>query len=139
MSYDGGLSVKVANSELLKIMKAHLKNGTFEGSKAIEEMIGKRYKRMTLAVDYEYLEVSYVSDCPRNLQGVLDLLIALLTFYAEGDVSDEHAFEDFVEELQSKRDSIDANYRFVEWLYIHANGSEETYRFEDGTEQYELS
>ena len=78
MSYDGGLSIKVVNSELLKILKDHLKKGTFDGSDAIPEWIGTKHKRMTTAIDYEYWDCAYIDVCPRNLQGVLDAVIALL-------------------------------------------------------------
>ena len=87
MSYDGGLSIKVVNSELLKMLKDHLKRGTFNGSRAIPEWIGTKHKRMTLAVDYEYWDCAYIDVCPRNLTQVLDAVISLFDEYAD-DISD---------------------------------------------------
>lgn len=136
MSYDGGLSIKVVNSELLKILKDHLKKGTFDGSDAIPEWIGTKHKRMTTAIDYEYWDCAYIDVCPRNLQGVLDAVIALLDEYAD-DISDRNAYKLFKEELESHADKINSNYKYVEWIYANGDDTEETFRFENGIESYE--
>lgn len=136
MSYDGGLSIKVVNSELLKILKDHLKKGTFDGSDAIPEWIGTKHKRMTIAIDYEYWDCAYIDVCPRNLQGVLDAVIALLDEYAD-DISDRNAYKLFKEELESHADKINSNYKYVEWIYANGDDTEETFRFENDIESYE--
>ena len=63
MSYDGGLSIKVVNSELLKILKDHLKKGTFDGVDPIPHWIGTKHKRMTTAIDYEYCRSLFLHLC----------------------------------------------------------------------------
>lgn len=136
MSYDGGLSVKVANNELLKILKDHLKRGTFEGSEAIPECIGVKYNRMTLAVDYEYWDCAYVDVCPRHLSQVLDAVIALFDEYSD-DISDLSAYRAFKSELKNNASKIDGSYQYVEWIYAHDDGTEETFRYENGVVSYE--
>ena len=136
MSYDGGLSIKIVNSELLKILKDHLKRGTFDDSEAIPECIGTKYKNMTLAVDYEYWDCAYVRDCPRNLTQILDAVIKLFDEYSD-DISDLSAYRAFKSELSEHADKINGAYKYVEWIYAHDDGSEETFRYENGIESYE--
>lgn len=136
MSYDGGLSIKVVNSELLKMLKDHLKRGTFNGSRAIPEWIGTKHKRMTLAVDYEYWDCAYIDVCPRNLTQVLDAVISLFDEYAD-DLSDYSAYTLFKTELKSNAEKINSSYKYVEWIYAHDDDSEETFRFENGVEFYD--
>jgi hypothetical protein len=136
MSYDGGLSIKVVNSELLKMLKDHLNRGTFNGSRAIPEWIGTKHKRMTLAVDYEYWDCAYIDVCPRNLTQVLDAVISLFDEYAD-DLSDYSAYTLFKTELKSNAEKINSSYKYVEWIYAHDDDSEETFRFENGVEFYD--
>lgn len=138
MSYDGGLSIKVVNSELLKMLKDHLNRGTFNGSRAIPEWIGTKHKRMTLAVDYEYWDCAYIDVCPRNLTQVLDAVISLFDEYAD-DLSDYSAYTLFKTELKSNAEKINSSYKYVEWIYAHDDDSEETFRFENGVEFYDES
>lgn len=135
MSYDGGLSIKVVNSELLKMLKDHLKRGTFNGSRAIPEWIGTKHKSMTVAVDYEYWDCAYIDTCPRNLAQVLDAVICLFDEYAD-DISDYSAYTLFKTELKSNAEKINSSYKYVEWIYAHDDDSEETFRFENGAESY---
>ena len=122
MSYDGGLSIKVVNSELLKMLKDHLKRGTFNGSRAIPEWIGTKHKRMTLAVDYEYWDCAYIDVCPRNLTQVLDAVISLFDEYAD-DLSDYSAYTLFKTELKSNAENINRSYKYVELIYAHYDDS----------------
>lgn len=136
MSCDGGLSIKVVNSELLKILKDHLKRGTFNGSEAIPEWIGTKHKRMTVAVDYEYWDCAYIEVCPQNLTQVLDAMITLFDFYAD-DLSDRSAYQLFKTELKNNATKINNSYKYVEWIYAHCDDTEETFRFENGVEFYD--
>ena len=136
MSYDGGLSIKVVNSELLKMLKDHLERGTFDGSKAIPSWIGTKHKRMTVAVDYEYWDCAYIDVCPQNLTQVLDAVIELFDEYAD-DIADRSAYSLFKAELENNAAKINGSYTYVEWIYAHDDGSEETFRYENGVESYD--
>ena len=138
MSYDGGLSIKVVNSELLKMLKDHLKRGTFDGSEAIPDWIGTKHKRMTVAVDYEYWDCAYIDVCPRSLTQVLDAVIELFDEYAD-DISDRSAYNLFKSELKNNAAKINGSYKYVEWVYAHDDDTEETFRYENGVESYDES
>ena len=135
MSYDGGLSIKVVNSELLRILKDHKKQGTFNGSEAICDMIGRRRKGMTAAVLYEYWDCAYVEECPRRLDKVLDCVMELFEQY-ELDIQDRAAYKLFKQEIDANATKINESYTYVEWIYAH-DDVEETFRFENGLETYE--
>lgn len=135
MSYDGGLSIKVVNSELLKILKDHLKRGTFDGSEAVPGWIGTKHKRMTVAVDYEYWDCAYIDVCPRSLTQVLDAVMELFDEYAD-DISDRSAYNLFKAELKNNAAKINGSYKYVEWIYAHDDDTEETFRYENGVESY---
>lgn len=137
MSYDGGLSIKIVNKELLKILKDHLKRGTFEGSEEIPRLIGTKYKRMTTAVDYEYWDCAYINVCPKNLSQVLECVIKLFDL-SEDEIADCSAYKAFKDELRNNAAKINDNYKYVEWIYAHddSDDREETFRFENGVETY---
>ena len=136
MSYDGGLSITVVNSELLKMLQDHLKRGTFDDAEAIIEMIGTKHKRMTVAVDYEYWDCAYIDVCPRRLTQVLDAVIELFDEYAD-DINDSRAYKLFKDELKNNADKINGSYQYVEWIYAHDDNTEEKFRYENGVESYD--
>ena len=136
MGYDGGLSVKVINKELRRIINKHKE--TCDDFYGFPNMFGVKYKGKTQTVYYEYLDCAYVPVCPLRLTDVLDYLIELFDLYAE-DVLDEDDYEDFKNELLENRKTIDANYTYVEWCYYHGDWSdveEERFVFESNIESY---
>ena len=135
MSYDGGLVVKIANKQLLAILKKHDAKGTFEGAEAITDMFGTKYKGKTLAVDYEYYDCAYVDGCPKNLSSVFNYVTELLDFYGD-DADDKAAFKEFLTELKASKSLIDSDYTFVEWIYYREDGNER-FTYENGTENYD--
>lgn len=135
MSYDGGLSIKVVNNELLTILKAHKKQGTFSGSEAISDMIGTRHQGITTAVNYEYWDCAYVRKCPQRLGQVLDCVMALLEEYSI-DIEDYSAYKLFKKEIECNATKINESYTYVEWIYTH-DDIEETFLFKNGVETYE--
>ena len=138
MSYDGGLSIKVVNSELLKILKDNLKKGTFDGVDPIPHWIGTKHKRMTTAIDYEYWDCAYINVCPKKLTQVLECVIKWFDMF-EDDIADRSAYKSFKDELRNNAAKINESYKYVEWIYAHDDGDdcEETFRFEKGVESYE--
>lgn len=140
MGYDGGLSIKIINKELRRIINKYKKTGIFEDSDAFLDMLGAKYKGKTQTVYYEYLDCAYLQRCPKNLEDVLDDLIELFDFYAYDEL-DEDNYEDFRNELLNNRATIDANYTYVEWNYAHSDESdveEEIYLYENGEETYKI-
>ena len=135
MSYDGGLVVKIANKQLLDILKKHDAKGAFEGAGAIVDMFGTKYKGKTLAVDYEYYDCAYVDGCPKNLSSVFNYVTELLDFYGD-DADNRTAFKEFLTELKASKSLIDSDYTFVEWIY-YGEDSTEKFTYENGTENYD--
>lgn len=74
--------------------------------------------------------------CPRNLTQVLDAVIALFDAYAD-DISERTAYNLFKAELENNAAKINGSYKFVEWIYAHDDGTEETFRYENGVESYD--
>ena len=138
MGYDGGLSVKIINKELRRIINKYKKTGLFEDSDAFLDMLGAKYKGKTQTVYYEYLDCAYLQRCPKNIDMVLEYLIELFDFYAEDDL-DEDEYNEFREELLDNSAIINANYTYVEWIYVHGDWSdaEEKYLYENGSGKYE--
>ena len=141
MSYDGGLAIKIVNNVMLGILQKHKDRGTFEGSSLIQDMIGYKskgslkYKGMTMAIYWEYLDEADIERCPKNLEQVLDAVIELLDHFAGYDYDDRDRDEAYVyciNELKENRKAINAAYEIVEWAYYHsdyAGGEDETFSF----------
>ena len=140
MSYDGGIIARVQNPELFKLLNKHKKQGLFEDAECICNMIGSKYKRKTMAINYEYMDCAYIEVCPKNLGEVFDAMVVLLDEYCD-DV-DQDAYEQFKQELREKKDLIEASYVYVEWVYAHPDDYdefEETFLYENGEESYTLA
>ena len=148
MSYDGGLSVKIANDVMLGILQKYKDNGVFEESSAIQNMIGHKYRkqstRLTLALYWHYMDAAEISTCPKTLEQVLDAAIELLDHFADDDgIEYDQAYKDCIRELKDNRDAINSSYEFVEWEYFpsdyeHAaeGRDEETFEWKEGIENY---
>lgn len=148
MSYDGGLSVKIANDVMLGILQKYKDNGAFEESTAIQNMIGHKYRkqstRLTLALYWHYMDAAEISTCPKTLEQVLDAAIELLDHFADDDgIEYDQAYKDCIRELKDNRDAINSSYEFVEWEYFpsdyeHAaeGRDEETFEWKEGIENY---
>lgn len=137
MSYDGGIIARVQNDELLKLMKQFKKQGLFDEAQCICDMIGSKYKKKTMAINYEYMDCAYIDVCPKHLSEVFDAVVMLLDEYCD-DV-DPDAYAQFKQVLQEQKDLIEASYSYVEWVYAHSDDDdedEETFLYEHGEEHY---
>ncbi len=121
MGYDGGLSIKVANPEMLKILMAYEKRGAF--SDVVKNMIGNKYKGVLMAITYEYLDCAYIKRCPETLDDVMLYVYELINFYLEGE---ESKWDDlkgqFKQEIMMCNDEIIKGYTFVEWRLFEPDG-----------------
>lgn len=141
MSYDGGLSIKIVNSELLTILKNHVKQGTFDGAKEILGWIGKRCKNMSAAIKYEDWDCAIIHKCPKNLTDVLYCAMCLFEFF-DDEFSDYDVYSHLMKELRENKEKIDSSYTYVRWEYEHEDGHDvdgtEIFTFENGVESYEV-
>ena len=129
---DGALVIKIANKELLKIMKNHKDARTF-GETYINSIIGCKYKGKTLAIDYEDYDRAGLSRCPEKLSDVLDLVLEFFELYS--DDIDKECYKALEQEIKEKRNTIDENYSFIDWLYYY-DDSEEKFHYEKGVATY---
>ena len=139
MGYDGGLSIKIINKELRRIINKYKKAGLFENDEAFLDLFGVKYKGKTYTVYYEYLDCACLQRCPKNIDIVLKYLIEFFDFYAEDDI-DKDKYNEFRKELIDNSAIINANYTYVEWIYAHGDWSdveEEMYLYENGSGEYE--
>lgn len=136
MGYDGALVIKIANKELLKIMKKHKETGAFDGT-LLETISGSKYKGKTLAVDYEDYDCASLPRCPKKLNDITSLVLELFEIY--GDMMNRDDYKALEHEIEENKELIDANYSFVDWLYGHDDFDglgEERFHYEKGVATY---
>lgn len=123
MSYDGGLSIKVVNPELLKILNEYKRKGAF--CYAVNNMIGIRRNGKLFAFDYEYLDCAYVIECPDGLDEVVFDIYKVIDYYCDGEKSNWNEYkEQFKKDIKDCNDKIIKGYSFVEWRLYAADVSD---------------
>ena len=138
MSYDGGLSIKIDNPELLSIMKKYRSMGMFDSDIVSVLGIEASSQKRTLAINYAYLDCAYSNGCPKSFDQLTSSLIKFLDDLLDGYVN-KSLYSAFKEELKRSRSTIDNAYKYVDWVYYHPDSDsleEERFVYESGESKY---